>query len=84
MDKLIDLDAYPVRSTLKLLLQDKTTKQNIIWATDAYKDTIGVVDTDQIQLSHLIGMDPILLQPRISKAVEEQQERTRKKAEVFV
>lgn len=83
LNKLIDLDAYPVRSTLKLLLQDKTTKQNIIWATDAYKDAIGVVDTDQIQLSHLIGMDPILLQPRISKAVEEQQERTRKKAEVF-
>ena len=83
MGKLIDLDAYPVRSTLKILLQDKTTKQNIIWATDAYKDAVGAVDTDQIQLSHLIGMDPILLQPRISKAAEEQQERTRKKAEVF-
>ena len=84
MGKLIDLDDYPVRSTLKILLQDKTTKQNIIWATDAYKDAVGAVDTDQIQLSHLIGMDPILLQPRISKAAEEQQERTRKKAEVFV
>lgn len=83
LSKLIDLDAYPVRSTLKILLQDKTTKQNIIWATDAYRGTIGAVDTDQIQLSHLIGMDPILLQPRISKAAEEQQERTRKKAEVF-
>ena len=83
MGKLIDLDAYPVRISLKILLQDKTTKKNIIWATDAYKDSVGAKDTDQIEMSHLIGMDPILLQPRISKAVEEQQERTRKKAEVF-
>lgn len=84
MKKLIDVNAYPVRTTLKILLQDKTTKQNIIWATDAYKDSIGAADTDQIQMSHLIGLDPILLQPRISKAADEQQERTRKKAEVFV
>ena len=84
MGKLIDLDAYPIRISLKILLQDKTIKKNIIWATDAYKDSSGAKDTDQIEMSHLIGMDPILLQPRISKAVEEQQERTRKKAEVFI
>ena len=66
MGKLIDLDAYPVRISLKILLQDKTTKKNIIWATDAYKDSVGAKDTDQIEMSHLIGMDPILLQPRIS------------------
>ena len=84
MEKLIDLGAYPVRKTLKILLQDKTTKQNIIWATSAYQDAIGTKDTDQVEMSHLVGLDPILLQPRISKALEEQQERTRKKAEVFV
>ena len=83
MDKLIDLTVYPVKTTLKILLQDKTTKQNIIWATDAYKESMGCRDIDQIEMRHLIGMDPILLQPRISKALEEQQERTRKKAEVF-
>lgn len=83
LDKLIDLAAYPVKTTLKILLQDKTTKQNIIWATDAYRDSVGCRDVDQIEMKHLIGMDPILLQPRISKALEEQQERTRKKAEVF-
>ena len=83
MEKLIDLDAYPVRKTLKILLQDKTTKQNIIWATGAYQDAIGAKDTDQVEMSHLVGLDPILLQPRISKALEEQQERTRKRAEVF-
>ena len=83
MEKLIDLTASPVKATLKILLQDKTTKQNIIWATDAYKESMGCRDIDQIEMRHLIGMDPILLQPRISKALEEQQERTRKKAEVF-
>ena len=83
MHKLIDLDDYPVRITLKILLQDKTTKQNIIWATDAYRENLGVKDIDHIETSHLVGLDPILLQPRISKALEEQQERTRKKAEVF-
>ncbi len=83
LDKLIDLTVYPVKATLKILLQDKTTKQNIIWATDAYKDSIGCQEIDQIEMSHLIGMDPILLQPRIRKALEDQQERTRKKAEVF-
>ncbi len=84
MYELIDLNAYPVRTTLKILLQDKTTKQNIIWATDAYRDEIGVRDVDHIEMSHLVGMDSILLQPRISKAAEEQLARTRKKAEVFV
>ena len=33
MGKLIDFDSYPVRTTLRILLQDKTTKKNIIWAT---------------------------------------------------
>lgn len=83
MENLINLDAYPVRTTLKILLQDKTTKQNIIWATDAYSNNPGCRDIDHIEMNRLVGLDPILLQPRISKALEEQQERTRKKAEVF-
>lgn len=36
MADLIQLDSYLVQITLKLLLQDKTTKKNIIWATDFY------------------------------------------------
>ena len=38
MKKLIDFDSYPVRTTLQILLKDKTTKNNIIWATDAYAE----------------------------------------------
>lgn len=83
MEKLIDLHSYPVETTLKILLQDKTTKQNIIWATDTYADSIGCRDVDAIELERLLGIDPVYLQPRIQKTAEEQQARTRKKAEVF-
>lgn len=84
MGKLIDFEAYPVRITLPILLQDKTTKKNIIWATDAYSDKgIGFQDTDHIARMAIRGIDSVNLQSRTEKAIEEQQERTRKKAEVF-
>lgn len=84
MDKLIDIDAYPIRETLKILLQDKTTSQNIIWATDAYAEKgIGFQDRDHIELSSVNGLNSIALQSRTEKAWDEQQLRTRKKAEVF-
>ena len=84
MDKLIDIDAYPIRETLKILLQDKTTRQNIIWATDAYAEKgNGFRDKDHIELSSVNGLDSIALQSRTEKALDEQQLRTRKKAEVF-
>lgn len=81
---LIDLNHYAVKATLKTLLQDKTTKKNIIWATTSYADKgPEYQDTKQIQIGSLIGMNPMDLQPRISKSLEEQQSRTRNKAEVF-
>ena len=33
---LVDLNSYPVKPVLKYLLQDKTTKENIIFAADTY------------------------------------------------
>lgn len=84
LGKLIDLEGYPVKKVLKRLLQDKTTKQNIIYATDAYKDRgEAFSERSQMQVDHLIGMNPIIIQPRVEKATEAQQLRTRKKAEVF-
>lgn len=83
MASLIDLNAYPVRETLKILLEDKTTKNNIIWATDTYADHTGCKDVEPIQIEHLLGFDGIKLQPRIQKEADEKAERTRKKAEVF-
>lgn len=83
MIDLIDINAYPVKETLKLLLKDKTTGKNIIWATDTYFSDGGPKDTDEIEIGNLTGFQAIHLQPRISKDIEEQQARTRKKAEVF-
>lgn len=84
MEKLIDLRAYPVRSVLERLLQDKTTKQNIIFATDAYLDNgPEFIETAQITTDKLFGIHAIEIQPRVQKAAEEQLARTRKKAEVM-
>lgn len=37
-EPLIDIAASPVADVLDVLLQDKTTKKNIIWATDSYAE----------------------------------------------
>ena len=84
MKELIQLQSFPVQTTLKILLQDKTTKKNIIWATSSYK-MFGeqYADDKQITVEALTGLNPIMLQPRIMKAMQQQQERTRSYAEVF-
>lgn len=83
MDKLIDIRAYPIKDVLTILLKDKTTKQNIIWATDAYSDHgPHFSDRSQITWDSFAGEDAVDLQPRILKSPEAQQERTRKRAEV--
>lgn len=78
---IIDMTSYPVKNVLDILLHDKTTGKNIIWATDAYK-IFGYSDKSQISPS-IFKSNRYLLQPRINKSAEDQQERTRKKAEVF-
>lgn len=83
MEKLIDISCYPVANVPDILLQDKSTKKNIIWATDTYGELgPGFTDKEQItQLSLMRHTD--LIRPRIQKSQEAQLERTRKKAEVF-
>lgn len=84
LNKLIELDEYPIKPILKLLLQDKTTKQNIMWATDTYSSLgVGYNSSDQMQLSLFSGFRAGIIQPRIHKSREEQAARTRQKAEVF-
>lgn len=83
MSKLIDITSYPVRKVLPLLLKDKTTKQSIIWATDTYAEYgEGFQDRQQITVE-LLMEHPDIIKPRIAKSLEDQQARTRKKAEVF-
>lgn len=84
MEELIQLKSFPVKTTLNILLKDKTTKKNIIWATKSY-ESFGVQYSDdkQITLEAITGFNSIMIQPRIMKAMEQQQERTKNHAEVF-
>jgi hypothetical protein len=83
MQKLIDIGSEPTASLLKLLIQDKTTKKNIIWATDTYEAYgSGFSDKEQIDPVLLLQHTDII-KPRIEKSLEAQADRTRKKAEVF-
>ena len=83
MEKLIDICSYPVANVLDLLLQDKSTKKNIIWATDTYEEFgEGFTDKVQMNVNSLLRRADII-RPRIQKSQEAQAQRTRKKAEVF-
>lgn len=82
-EKLIDIESNPVESLLDILLQDKSTKKNIIWATDTYeKYGRGFTDKEQID-RNLLLQHANIIKPRIQKSQEAQAARTRKKAEVF-
>lgn len=84
LSELINIREYPVRDALTVLLKDKTTRKNIIWATDTYTSHgLSFFGASQITRTSLLGRNSVTLQPRIEKAASEQQERTRKKAEIF-
>jgi len=69
---------------LDLLLQDKTTGSNILWATDSYESKGKKFAPNAPITSELVtGKNGSLIQPRAIKSKEEQLLRTRDKAEVF-
>lgn len=69
---------------LDILLTDRTTKKNIIWATDSYEHYGKAFAPDkQIKPELVTGMYRLLIQPRAAKSLEEQRHRTKEKAEVF-
>jgi hypothetical protein len=69
---------------LNILLQDKATGNNILWATDSY-DSNGhlFAPTANITTDLITGALGSLIQPRALKSKTEQLYRTRDKAEVF-
>ncbi len=84
MQKLVDVSVKHIWDVLSVLLEDKTTGKNVVWATDAYASRgPGFGPEDQITKEAFIGDDPVLIQPRIEKDAQEQQARTKKKAEVY-
>lgn len=69
---------------LDLLLQDKTTGKNILWACGDYEKLGSAYAAEKEILPALItGKNTTVIQPRVAKAKVEQRERTRKSAEVF-
>ncbi len=84
MKRLIDFESPELRKVFPILLKDRTTDKNIIWATDAYSDYgAEYSEKENLIIDSFFGDNPILLQPRIEKTLEEQKSRTRSKAEVF-
>ena len=88
MEQLIDFHAPEVQAVLDTLLKDKSTGKNIIWATDPPDELQTVmyepvtdrsqITTQQLGLTHY---EAVL--PRMMKQTDTQQQRTRKKGEVF-
>jgi len=69
---------------LDTLLMDRTSNKNIIWGTDSYlKYGRGFKPKDRIKVERITGAYNQLIQPRASKSIDEQKQRTKNKAEVF-
>lgn len=69
---------------LKIILKDKSTGIYIKWATDNYADYGEAYSAEKEMFPEMIiGNFTNIIQPRVSKSVEEQTQRTRDKAEVF-
>ncbi len=87
LTKNIDILENTLRRTgnlLDVLLLDRTTKKNIIWATDSYEKN-GKEFSPELRITPelVTGKFGMLIQPRAAKSLEEQRKRTRDKAEVF-
>lgn len=69
---------------LKLLLSDKTTKKYIRWGNDNYIEYGPEYHIDQeIKPELIIGSQATIIQPRVWKSEQDQNKRTKDKAEVF-
>ena len=88
MEQLIDFHAPEVQAVLDTLLKDRPTGKNIIWATDPPEELQTVMyepvtDKSQITTQQLGLTHYEVVLPRMMKQTDTQQQRTRKKGEVF-
>lgn len=66
------------------LLEDKTTKSDILWATDAYQNFGDDYRRDkEIKPYMITGANSAIIKNRARKELEQQTERTKQHAEVF-
>lgn len=72
------------KEVLNVLLIDRTTKRNIIWATSDYEELGIKYNSHYPILPYLITNENSgIIQPRVLKIKEKQKNRTKEKAEVF-
>ena len=76
---------------LSILLIDRTSNKNIIWAIDDYQiygnnyknKRMGYGENQTIEINLITGKNGNIIKPRIEKNKKEQQARARERAEVF-
>ena len=69
---------------LEILLTDRSSKKNLIWATDNYASRgFGFQSFDYITVNAIIRRNGSVIKPRVEKSKKEQSERIKSKAEVF-
>ena len=72
------------KEALSVLLKDRTTNENIIWATDDYKLINLGTNSDQISVDWLLNQNGReIIKTRAKKSRETQAQRSKNKAEVF-
>lgn len=72
------------KSVLVNLLKDRTTRKNIIWATNDYLALGEAYNAKySITIEQITGAHKDVIQPRVAKARAHQTNRTKDKAEVF-
>lgn len=72
-----------VKPVLKTLLQDKTTKESILFATDDYLGFGDDYGAEMNMTEELLLQISQEIQPRVAKSIEAQKNRTKVKAEVM-
>ena len=87
-NKIIDINekeivvSYP--KVMKILLKDRTTKKNIIWATKDYEEFGEFYKAEkEITIDSILTNNCKIIQPRITKSLHNQLKRTKNNAEVF-
>lgn len=69
---------------LEILLIDRSSKKNLIWATDNYASRgFGFQSFDHITVNAIIRRNGSVIKPRVEKSKKEQASRVKDKAEVF-
>ena len=72
------------KELLSILLTDRSSKKNIVWATDNYAHRgICYQSTDEITIKAISGRKGSIIKPRTEKSKKEQIARVKEKAEVF-